>query len=402
MNIRCAEKIIEKARRDLNRIKQIERFMKMEKFINKTKIEVCVRRCENSEKEQKNKKFGFFGSGKKSEPPQDQPKSNITVVLADLCPHKRIESIGVLTDGKPKEKNENHVGYIKEFIKRIVLFPELKQEIINPSPQNQIYNCFNDYITIVRSFILKDPIFKKDPEIEIELIVERIDDHIMKKIYNEIFPKTPIDKDISFYEQCVRLSWITPAHLDIKKIYVNELKYAIDFVRKIDEGKSVYDKLIYIASAHNTINNTIKFSSGKDTDAGAEELSPIFQYIIIKAQPRRFFSNIYYLKNYFGTFSMKAEYTTSTGGYGGGGQLIKFSNAESGYLTAATAQYVQNYVQNYVNEKSKSFYDAGYSKGLSDGKNIGYNKGYSAGKSAGYSSGYNKGYAAGLKAGSKK
>ena len=110
-----AEKIIEKARRDLNRIKQIERFMKMEKFINKTKIEVCVRRCENSEKEQKNKKFGFFGSGKKSEPPQDQPKSNITVVLADLCPHKRIESIGVLTDGKPKEKNENHVGYIKEF-----------------------------------------------------------------------------------------------------------------------------------------------------------------------------------------------------------------------------------------------------------------------------------------------
>ena len=112
--------------------------------------------------------------------------------------------------------------------------------------------------------------------------------------------------------------------------------------------------------------------------------------------------SIYYLKNYFGTFSMKAEYTASTGGYGGGGQLIKFSNAESGYLTAATAQYVQNYVQNYVNEKSKSFYNAGYSKGLSDGENIGYNKGYSAGKSAGYSSGYNKGYAAGLKAGSKK
>ena len=305
MNIRCAEKIIEKARRDLNRIKQIERFMKMEKFINKTKIEVCVRRCENSEKEQKNKKFGFFGSGKKSEPPQDQPKSNITVVLADLCPHKRIESIGVLTDGKPKEKNENHVGYIKEFIKRIVLFPELKQEIINPSPQNQIYNCFNDYITIVRSFILKDAIFKKDPEIEIELIVERIDDHIMKKIYNEIFPKTPIDKDISFYEQCVRLSWITPAHLDIKKIYVNELKYAIDFVRKIDEGKSVYDKLIYIASAHNTINNTIKFSSGKDTDAGAEELSPIFQYIIIKAKPKRFYSNINYIKAFLHPSKLK-------------------------------------------------------------------------------------------------
>ena len=67
-------------------------------------------------------------------------------------------------------------------------------------------------------------------------------------------------------------------------------------MRKIDSGKSVYDKLNYIAAAHNTINNTIKFSSGKKEDAGAEELSPIFQYIIIKAKPKRFFSNINYIK----------------------------------------------------------------------------------------------------------
>ena len=41
MNIRCAEKIIEKARRDLNRIKQIERFMKMEKFIGNDIFQYC-------------------------------------------------------------------------------------------------------------------------------------------------------------------------------------------------------------------------------------------------------------------------------------------------------------------------------------------------------------------------
>ena len=34
LNQRCSEKVIEKAKKDVNKIKLIERFMKMEKFIN--------------------------------------------------------------------------------------------------------------------------------------------------------------------------------------------------------------------------------------------------------------------------------------------------------------------------------------------------------------------------------
>ena len=84
-----------------------------------------------------------------------------------------------------------------------------------------------------------------------------------------------------------------------------ELKYAEECVSKIDTGKSVYEKLKYIADAHNTINNTIKFSTGKSSDAGADDLSPIFQYIIIKARPKRFFSNINYIKCFLGPNQVK-------------------------------------------------------------------------------------------------
>ena len=97
-----------------------------------------------------------------------------------------------------------------------------------------------------------------------------------------------------------KLSWITPDKLDVKKIYVNELKFAEKCISKIDEGKTVFDKLKSIAEAHNTINITIKFSTGKNDDTGADDLSPIFQYIIIKAKPKRFFSNIYYIKCFLG------------------------------------------------------------------------------------------------------
>jgi hypothetical protein len=81
---------------------------------------------------------------------------------------------------------------------------------------------------------------------------------------------------------------------EINKAYVNEnlILLATNCITKMDEEKSPYDKLKCIASAHKIINNSIKFCSGKDEDAGADDLSPIFQYIILRAKPRRIFSNI--------------------------------------------------------------------------------------------------------------
>ena len=76
--------------------------------------------------------------------------------------------------------------------------------------------------------------------------------------------------------------------------------FAISCIRKIDEARSVLDKLNLIINAHTSINNTIKFSSGKDDDSGQDEMTPIFQYIILKAHPRRMYSNINYLKCFLG------------------------------------------------------------------------------------------------------
>ena len=97
--------------------------------------------------------------------------------------------------------------------------------------------------------------------------------------------------DKEFYETTCKLSWIKPEQLDIKKIYINELKFAEKYM-----------------DAHNTINNTIKFSTGKINDAGADDLSPIFQYIIIQARPKRFFSNINYIKCFLGPNQLKGIY----------------------------------------------------------------------------------------------
>ena len=55
------------------------------------------------------------------------------------------------------------------------------------------------------------------------------------------------------------------------------------------------------------MNNTIKFSSGKDSEAGQDEITPIFQYIIIKAQPKRIFSDINYIKCFLEDSELKGQ-----------------------------------------------------------------------------------------------
>ena len=67
-------------------------------------------------------------------------------------------------------------------------------------------------------------------------------------------------------------------------------------IKKMDEAKSVFEKIRCVANAFSNINNSIKFSTGKNVNAGQEELTPILHYTIIKAQPQRFISQLNYIK----------------------------------------------------------------------------------------------------------
>ena len=191
-------------------------------------------------------------------------------------------------------------------------YPDLckkaKEDIENGVQKNKIYQTLSDYLDLIKIQINKSDLFKNDSEEERNYIRDGIQNHILKKIYKSVFPENQSLMDKQFYETTSKLSWIKPDQLDIKKIYINELKFAEKCISKIDEGKSVNEKLKNILDAHNTINNTIKFSTGKINDAGADDLSPIFQYIIIQARPKRFFSNINYIKCFLGPNQLKGIY----------------------------------------------------------------------------------------------
>ena len=105
-------------------------------------------------------------------------------------------------------------------------------------------------------------------------------------------------KDRTFYHLIRSLDWIKPEHLEIKKLYINQLKFAEKYIKKLNEAKSIFDKIDCINNAYVTMNNTVKFISGKNEDAGTDELTPLFQYVLIKSQPDRLVSNINYIKTF--------------------------------------------------------------------------------------------------------
>ena len=104
------------------------------------------------------------------------------------------------------------------------------------------------------------------------------------------------------------MEWIKPENLDIKKLYVNQLKFAEKYLNQMDRARSVFDKLDCLQNAYVIMNNTVKFISGKNENAGQDELTPLFQYILIKSQPKKLCTNINYIKCFLSETDLMGEY----------------------------------------------------------------------------------------------
>ena len=294
MNLRCAENLLDKVKYDLGDIEEAKKFVKIEKFIDTEKIEVCMRFKEEKDDKNSSEKLPM-------------------VIITDIseCNHQK----NATDDNDKKNKSLAHTLFIKDFINKFSdnsqnmdknsLNYKLKifstEDIINSERKNGIFKTMKMYMNLVKKRI-KEPIINEglfNDLPNIGEIAEKIEDHILRQIYKDVFPPEQ-KEDVIFYQRTKCLNWVTPEQLDIKSIYINQLGFAIDSIKQIDEARSVLDKLDLIASAHTSVNNTIKFSSGKDDDSGQDEMTPILQYIILKAHPKRMHSNINYIKCFLG------------------------------------------------------------------------------------------------------
>ena len=291
MNLRCAEKVIQRSTYELRRIEEAKKYNQLEKFINTKKIEVCIIQPEENIKN--------FNSEKGLPVAINETKS---------CPSNSLT-----------EKNHCHLNNINDFISlfadntRLKLKEMVKMDISKGERKYKLSEIIGKYMEIVVNKLKENKnIFgelkeDKDKENELKGFHKKIENHIVRKIYKYIFPKSSLFLDSEIQNITRSLEWIQPENLEIKKLYVNQLKFAEKYINRINEAKSVFDKLDCIQNAYVIMNNTVKFISGKNENAGQDEFTPLFQYILIKSQPERLCSNINYIKCFLSEVDLMSQ-----------------------------------------------------------------------------------------------
>ena len=288
---------------------------KIETYVEKEHLSVCIKIKEKDEGKNDKDKTGLKGLFGKKEG-KNEPFSYISVVDQNVCPHKNMAFIASM-EGEKKIKSSTHAENVNEFISKFkdlsndpkklelkTLNKFIEEDIKKGEASHEVYKAFNDYKELIKESIKKNEKYiestnENELKIELDEFANKIEEHIMRKIYKFVYPKEPLKEDYAFYRQTRLLDWVTPEHLEIKKLFRNQLGLAIKWIKKMDEANSVTEKFNCIKNAQKNVNNLIKFSSGKDKDAGQDEVTPIFQYILIKAHPERIISNLNYIFCFF-------------------------------------------------------------------------------------------------------
>ena len=180
--------------------------------------------------------------------------------------------------------------FIKKFPPLTSIAKKLKKEVFIIEKEINLKKSLLSYLKIV-----KEHIKQKFGEKEIQEIYTKIKTTIMIRLYDKLFPKKPSLEDITFYNQCLILSWIEPKHLKQENLFFdNFLPITTSYFEQMNNEKSGLGKLETINKIFDAINNVILFNKGGNYST--DEIAPILEFAMIKARPSRFSSNLKYLQ----------------------------------------------------------------------------------------------------------
>ena len=139
-------------------------------------------------------------------------------------------------------------------------------------------------------------------------IQTKINDYIMEKLYDKLFPKDPSKEDILVYQNSFKCSWVELKHFVKGKddyIIENFLPDTTKYFEQIKKEKSPRKKLIYVENIFKCI-NYLALLNGDIID-GTDHSLPILNFALIKACPFMMDSNCKYMKLFLGEKKSKVE-----------------------------------------------------------------------------------------------
>ena len=207
-----------------------------------------------------------------------------------------------------KSRNQPIINMIDEFPD----FHEYEDEydnILDIEEKANTAEAINDYFSVMANLIKKEKIIKRFNKDELENIIYDLENYILTKMYDKLFPFESTKGDVFFYKKCKRLGFIRPENVVSDKKIINENLWdqAIQFIDNIEDKLTPVDKIKSIAKAFEIVQNSINFSSGKD-ELGVDDMIKPLIYIIIKSKPKNICSNYQYCELYLNSELAKKQY----------------------------------------------------------------------------------------------
>ena len=207
---------------------------------------------------------------------------------------------------------ENRNQPIKSFIEKFPDFHEYEDEyenILDIEEKANTPQAINKYFEDLKKALKKETIVNRFNKTELESIIYDLENYILIKLYDKLFPTESSKEDNFFYKKCARLSFIKPENVipDKKMINENLMEKAIKHLNELDDKLTPVDKIKSLAKAIEIVQNSITFSSGKDELGVDDTIKPLI-YIMIKSIPKNISTNFQYCELYLNSELSKKQY----------------------------------------------------------------------------------------------
>ena len=183
------------------------------------------------------------------------------------------------------------------------------EDIIDLEEKTNMGEALKNYFKNLKTVIRKEHIVKKYSKEDIESICNELENYMLVKLYEKLFPSKPTKEDIKFYNKCSRLDFVKPENLINDKNIVNENLWeaSIKYINEIDKKFTPADKIKCVAKAFNILQNSITFCSGKNELGVDDTIKPLI-YVLLKSKPEKIFSNFNYCQLYLDPDLSKKQY----------------------------------------------------------------------------------------------
>jgi hypothetical protein len=211
----------------------------------------------------------------------------------------------------PKEKGTRVCKSISEFTRNFPNFIKYKErlkktDLFDFLKELKVPKQINNFFKIIKESLKSDNTITDEKELL--NMDEKIYDYVMEKLYEKIYPNNLSIEDENIYEICEKLKdcestfFITTKKRFIFESFLPDLTYHL---LQIEKEKSVRKKILNLTKIFECMNNLSNFNGGDKFDLDTQV--QILTYVLIKAKPKRIYTNYRYMELFIGNKDEQIE-----------------------------------------------------------------------------------------------